>query len=61
VIPSPVGPGHGTTISNGVVELLAQEPGRQLVDLHLAKWNISLSIEDGRVIRSMDSLVITLR
>ena len=35
VVPAPVCPGHGTSIRNWVVELLAQQPGWELVDLHL--------------------------
>jgi len=59
VVPAPVSPGHGAPVSHGVVELAAEEPGWELVHLHLAKGHVSLAIEDGRVVGAVDGLVIT--
>jgi len=59
VVPAPVSPGQSPPVSNGVVELATKKPGRQLVNLHLRQRQVRLPIEHSRVIRTMDSLVVT--
>jgi len=61
VVPAPVSPGQSPPVSNGIVELSASEPGRELVNLHLRQREVSLPVEHSRVIRAVDSLVVTRR
>jgi len=61
VVPAPVSSGQASSPCNGIVELSACKPGWKLVNFDLTKRQVRLAIVDGRVIGTMDSLVVAWR
>lgn len=59
VVPAPVSSGHGSSVSDGVVELSAEQPGGELVNLDLTKRDVGLAVEHSGVIGAVDSLAVS--
>ena len=51
-------PGESPAVGNGVIELSAEQPGRELVHLHLAQRKVGLPVEHGGVVGAVDGLVV---